>query len=76
MLGQLRKVMADEDTSVPFVACLIRVAKDSGEMDMDFERENLNRWDYAPRDRADMRAKLELDGRFRLLRSRWWASAP
>lgn len=62
VLEQLRKVMANEDKSSPFVACLIRVAKDSGEIDIDFEHKNRDRWDYDPRDRADMRAKLKLDG--------------
>ncbi len=61
VLGQLRKVLAKEDKSGPFVACLIRVAKDSGEIDIDFEHKNRDRWDYDPRDRADMRAKLKLD---------------
>ena len=61
VLEQLRKVMANEDKSGPFTACLIRIAKDSGEIDMDFEHKNRNRWDYDPRDRADMRAKLKLD---------------
>jgi hypothetical protein len=61
VLGQLRKLMAKEDKSKPFVACLIRVAKDSGEMDIDFEHKNRDRWDYDPRDRAGMRAKLKLD---------------
>jgi hypothetical protein len=61
VLEQLRKLMAKEDKSKPFVACLIRVAKDSGEMDIDFEHKNRDRWDYDPRDRAGMRATLNLD---------------
>lgn len=61
VLEQLRKLMAKEDKSKPFVACLIRVAKDGGEMDIDFEHKNRDRWDYDPRDRAEMRAKLKLN---------------
>ena len=61
VLQQLRKVMAKEDKSGPFVAWLIRLAKESGEMDIDFEHKNPDRWDYDPRDRADMRKKLKLD---------------
>lgn len=61
VLGQLRKLMAKEDKSRPFVACLIRVGKDGGEMDIDFEHKNRDRWDFDPRDQVDMRAKLKLD---------------
>lgn len=61
VLEQLRKVMAKEDKSGPFVACLIHIARESGELDIDFEHKDRDRWDYDARNRADMRAKLKLD---------------
>jgi hypothetical protein len=61
VLAELRKVMAKEDKSRPFVACLVRIARDTGELDIDFEHKNPGRWEYDPRDRADMRAKLKLE---------------
>lgn len=58
VLGKLREVMAEEDKAKPFVACLVRVARDSGQIDIDFEYKNQERWDYDAGDSADKRAKL------------------
>lgn len=61
VLAKLRKVMADEDKTDPWVACLIRVSKDSGEINIDFEHNDRDRWEYDPRDRAAMRKTLKVD---------------
>lgn len=62
ILTKLRKTMAKEDKTKPFVACLVRVSRDSGEIDVDFEYDDATRWDFDFRDDADKLAKLKPKG--------------
>lgn len=58
ILARLRKLMAEEEKSKPFVACLVRIARKSGELDLNFEYDDADRWEFDPADPADKRAKL------------------
>jgi hypothetical protein len=44
VLRQLRSAMADSDGKSPWKSCLVRIARDSGKIAVDFEYDDAARW--------------------------------
>lgn len=44
VLRQLRSAMAESDGKSPWKSCLVRIARSSGKIDIDFEYEDAGRW--------------------------------
>ena len=48
LLLELRNSMAASDKKAPWLACLIRIERDSGEIDFEFEYDKAERWVITP----------------------------
>jgi hypothetical protein len=48
VIGDLRAAMAEHDRKAPWVACLMRVSRESGAVTFEYEYEDASRWAVTP----------------------------
>ncbi|MET0583174.1 MAG: hypothetical protein ABWX88_01360 [Pseudoxanthomonas sp.] len=60
VLAELRAEMSKVDQTDPWLSCLVKIARPSGEIDIDFEYDEVERWTVSRANREAMLKKLDL----------------